>query len=709
MLKIKICEECGKEFQPRTGTQRYCIGPHHTICVICGKDIEYTCSPKEKPKTCSIECQTVLRKQTCRNKYGVENVAQVAEFAKKISLVKHGQEVEKPQKERKTKYCLICGKPFHPSGTQVYCGGPHYSPCPICGKPVEYNRPEEAGKTCSSECREELFRRSTAKNMKVCEICGKEFKATSSMSRYCKGPHYSKCPICGKEFQIYGVEQINTCCSKNCTKELRRRTCQEKYGVDVASQATETRDKLRESAILSEDKRRATCLEKYGETNPAKNPEVKAKIREAVKSDECRDKTKQTVLYRYGVEYAMNSPALRKKQNRNKKNRSSLEVRLHNFLNSYGVEFEPEYVIKGENFTHSFDVFLPKYKLLIDCDGVFFHGYTEDADGKWVNEDYDYLRLQCIPKGYDFLVIVESDFERGLRQLQRILEKKDAGIFDQDTEIFKWCRSIGFPYPRYDEDRLRNEWARLKIYVTEDFTPRCRIGMSIVNHFHMSMWDCRVGKNPTPLEAWYDDELLKKVIANRLIYQNTVNPSKVLQGFNISKIAPKVSVFNPAFARYLTLKYLDDCDTVLDPFSGFSGRMLGVCSTGRSYEGRDIREETIRESIEIAKFLNLDRVTLMQRDIFQDYPDYNPRMLASYDFDALFTCPPYDSKEIYSEGQVMQSCDDWIVACMSRYYCRKNLFVVDKTEKYKNFIVEEISDPSHFRKSKEYVVLIDRS
>lgn len=84
-MKEKVCPECGKTFIPKNGYQKYCNGPHYTNCVICGKRFSYTVRPTEKPKTCSKECQTALRKQTCKTKYGVNNVSEIPEVRKKIS------------------------------------------------------------------------------------------------------------------------------------------------------------------------------------------------------------------------------------------------------------------------------------------------------------------------------------------------------------------------------------------------------------------------------------------------------------------------------------------------------------------------------------------------------------------------------------------------------------------------------------------------
>ncbi len=59
---IKICDECGKEFEAKSSRNRFCRGPHYQTCVICGKVFEYTCSPNDKPLTCSKACRQELKK-----------------------------------------------------------------------------------------------------------------------------------------------------------------------------------------------------------------------------------------------------------------------------------------------------------------------------------------------------------------------------------------------------------------------------------------------------------------------------------------------------------------------------------------------------------------------------------------------------------------------------------------------------------------------
>lgn len=89
----RICKECGKEFYPRSGTQVYCSGPHITHCEECGEGIEYTCSPKEKPRFCSTQCRELHKKKSNLMKYGVENVSQLDSVKQKISEKNRSQDV----------------------------------------------------------------------------------------------------------------------------------------------------------------------------------------------------------------------------------------------------------------------------------------------------------------------------------------------------------------------------------------------------------------------------------------------------------------------------------------------------------------------------------------------------------------------------------------------------------------------------------------
>lgn len=621
------------------------------------------------------------------------------------------------------KICEACGKEFEAkTKKQRFCNGDHYKLCDICGKSFLYNpRWKVAPHTCSKDCK-------NAYKVKVV----REKYGVDSIS------------------QIEEVKQKKRI--KNASPESQekmKRTCMERYGYERAVQSPEVKRKLLEKYKSPEtmEKRRSTFLKHYGVEHVFASKEFREAhgCNSVIQKQETKDAIKKTLLERYGVSSVSDIPGIFEraqatrvkhcfekygkscifetdwfaekmkskfgvsnvskskeilsKSSRNKQNKSSLEIRLHNFLKEYNIDYIEEYSISSGSTIHSFDVFLPKYKILIDCDGLYWHSYKSDPDGIRVRDDGDAVRLLLVPTDHIFIVLEETDFERGLRQLQTILKSIDSNIFDYDTDLFNWCRSVGFPYYNYSDDRLISEWNRLCNFEIKSYNENCKICISIINQFHRSIYDAHTPTTVSPHDAWNDDILLKRVIANRLIYKNTVDPSKVLQGFNISKIATKVSVFNPILAKYVINKYLHEFDTIFDPFSGFSGRLLGAASLGKTYIGSDINDVHVFESNEIINFLNLHNCSVSSADVLN---------LSNISYDSLFTCPPYGDKEIYGDETEFKSCDEWIAECLRRFQCSRYVFVVDKSIKYSKFIAEELKSKSHFRRSSEYVVVIDK-
>lgn len=230
----------------------------------------------------------------------------------------------------------------------------------------------------------------------------------------------------------------------------------------------------------------------------------------------------------------------------------------------------------------------------------------------------------------------------------------------------------------------------------------------LIRYFHKSIYEASRLKKPSPLKAWEDKELIKKSALNRLKYIGRCTPSDVVQGFNVAKIAPKISVFKPELAERLIKQYIPESDIIFDPFSGFSGRMLGVFNCGKQYFGFDINENHVRESNAIIDYKKIgDMCSVEVKDLITTTPkDYSYLKNA-----CLFTCPPYGGKEHWNKNndEIEKTCDEWIDLCLQKYRgCIKYLFVIDKTEKYQDCIVETIENKSHFGKNQEYVILIQK-
>ena len=162
---------------------------------------------------------------------------------------------------------------------------------------------------------------------------------------------------------------------------------------------------------------------------------------------------------------------------------------------------------------------------------------------------------------------------------------------------------------------------------TKDYVPLFRLDLEfpyptiknksdydIIRYFHKSIYHARRNGELSPFEAWQNKNLVKKSALNRLKYIGTCKPFDVVQGFNIAKIAPKVSVFNPKLAEELIKKYLNDCDTIVDSFSGFSGRMVGAWRCGKKYIGYDINETHVEESNMIINYFDMKNCLVSQKD-----------------------------------------------------------------------------------------------
>lgn len=251
-----------------------------------------------------------------------------------------------------------------------------------------------------------------------------------------------------------------------------------------------------------------------------------------------------------------------------------------------------------------------------------------------------------------------------------------------------------FPIEHYDKEYLLKAFDKLKNTATAKLS---NVGSEIIRNYHPSMWRCNIKDHLAPIDAWNDPEIMYRVIFNRLKYLNRENLSlyNIRSGLTISKIAPKVSIFRPALAKYLIKKYLEDYSTIFDPCAGFSGRLLGAAALNKYYIGADINSTTVRESNNLIKDLGLNAKVYLGDSIY-----------SFGEYECLFTCPPYGDKEIWHQDIEVLSTDEWLETCLRNFSCKKYLFVVDKTEKYADYIVETIKNTSHFGTNNEKVILI---
>ena len=195
-------------------------------CLVCGCAI-----PKDKSGVfCSKRCkQAYARKE---KRYMVERVCSVCGKTFLTNKYREGKtcspscraiQFERDMaNEEKESVCVICGKRFHKRGQKKLdvCS-------PKCaGKLWDLNNPEKV-----AEHRRRCLKGKTYRT-KFCVICGKPFTTWTNARKCCgseecvsKLQHdaiyrFDKvCPVCGKEFKAERLDR--RCCSKSCANKYR--------------------------------------------------------------------------------------------------------------------------------------------------------------------------------------------------------------------------------------------------------------------------------------------------------------------------------------------------------------------------------------------------------------------------------------------------------------------------------------------------------
>lgn len=603
--------------------------------------------------------------------------------------------------------------------------------CVICGKPALFGSYFRGyNKTCSIECKHKLDTQilEKSKDKRNSEEI-KEKRRQTCLAKY-GVDNPNKSPIIKEKSRQTSLAKYGTenPASSQVIKDKIKQSTYEKYGVDNVSKLDSVKEKISKtnSVLFSSDSPiwdqiKQTNIEKYGSDNPMKNEDIRYKFKQnflekygednPAKLKDVQERMKATNLERYGAEYVGASLIIKekiektniekygyprpsqnpeiKKKILSHKGKTGPEKKFEEFLINRGFKYQYEYDINGKNF--DFAIFKDdELSILVEIDGEYVHGLKSDPDGDWVGGQNDCERFLKVPEGVKFIDVDSQRIEEAFTEVLR--------VFNIDYE--SWIKEIidnlpkDFPFYNYDEKRLRSDYKNLCNY--KELSLRSRLADSTIQHFHKSIYMAHVGNKPSPYEAWYNSKLLEKCVRNRFIYSSSLSGHSILNGFNVCKIAPKVSVFSASLAKIIISKYLNDFNEIFDPFSGFSGRMLGACSLGKKYIGQDINQTHVNESNDIIKFHNLNAEVIC-KDIFDSEGEY----------DCLFTCSPYNLKETWdNENQVNYSCDQWIDECLKRFKCKRYVFVVNETEKYKDYVVDDLSNKSHFSKAKEYVVVI---
>ena len=291
----------------------------------------------------------------------------------------------------------------------------------------------------------------------------------------------------------------------------------------------------------------------------------------------------------------------------------------------------------------------------------------------------------------------------------------------------EWNKIQKIDFPKTREYEITDKECNNELKNLRDGIKSNKSNSKTIIKFHTSMRYANRKNCYSPYDYWQllkqDKELFKKFYENRLRCSDWFNEKQGRNfhylhegyvpefiygiGLSTSRKAPFVSYFKPALAKNLILKYLNNFNTIFDPCSGYSGRLIGSLCAGKNFIGYDINDVTIQESIQLYNYI---------KPLFSNLTcnlHVKDSLNTEQEFDCMLTCTPYENIEewINGEGKKITSkmnCDDWIDKLTQNFKCKKYVFVTDgNILKYKNYVQEELENTSHFGKNKEYVVVIN--
>ena len=218
--------------------------------------------------------------------------------------------------------------------------------------------------------------------------------------------------------------------------------------------------------------------------------------------------------------------------------------------------------------------------------------------------------------------------------------------------LFQHFRCQGWTYPD-DNSKIKKSWNKLLEFKpnlsTNELFNNDSLATDICKYYCHKFYDATEQNKSTMRQVFDNDDKLKYLIKNRLGFDwwdkedndETFHISfrMLVQGLRSSRLVPSISIFKPAIAKYLYMKYSNEGDTVFDYSAGWGGRMLGAASCNRKYIGID--PWTTDELTVMKDELELKDITLIDDGSENVKLDEN-----SVDFS--FSSPPYGKQEQYS-------------------------------------------------------------
>jgi very-short-patch-repair endonuclease len=403
----------------------------------------------------------------------------------------------------------------------------------------------------------------------------------------------------------------------------------------------------------------------------------------------------------------MKTRAMSRIYKNNKYGPSKLEIKFKKFLIDNDIIFTTQAPIHNGFI----DFYLPKYDKYIEIDGTYWHPTKlEHLNLRQVNNAYKSI-LKSNELGDKLIRIKEVDLDKinTIDDIFKYNTKYDiepieykTSIVDKntfvkikstisDTTTLKKYKPIilhflklihpEFPYPPITETPSEiitkiQTCNKSNIITTENNIPTFNnnaafsAGVTYLKSTCKSYWKSSFKNSVSPVEAWYDDDVMEKIIAYRIGLNNSgevfdLSLHQIIKGLSASRYS--ISFFKPVLAFSIYKYILGDGNNpiVFDPCCGFGGRLVGFKAAypNGTYIGCEPNTQTYNELLELVSHFNFNDVKLFNCKL----EDLNENIK----YDIGFTSIPYFNKETYSKQVNYNSIDDWkntFVNVLNKYH-----------------------------------------
>lgn len=363
-----------------------------------------------------------------------------------------------------------------------------------------------------------------------------------------------------------------------------------------------------------------------------------------------------------------------------KKDNTDIEIKFKDILEKNNIKYIHQYKIDKIGII---DFYLPDYNIYVEVDGSYWHpneiknlnfqqlsntinSIRKDEYFKTNNLNLIRVRdneLNSINSIDDILLLVNKFKYININYYDKIVTKEYIqnyisikGEKKFNSLIYLFIKLLRvyikeYPYPVLNEfifniirDKLNKNHSNPNTNVFSNNVSN--IGTYELKAIFKNYWKSSYNGNMSPYNVYNSDAHLKKIIVNRLITNsNDFSLSVINRGINVLRYS--ISFFKPQLAFNIYKYFIKEktTPTVIDPCSGFGGRMIGFISAYPN--GKYIGIEPNVETFNYLKHIKDNYLSNYDIELYNITQEQFIESTPSIECDLTFTSIPYHDRELY--------------------------------------------------------------